>query len=223
MNAHSESKRAFLLLLGLAECVAPTQEWPLAQCLFPTDRQPWDDSKSEWDRGPPQNPQRVLARFKFKIIGVLTRCARAHAAGETCRNPTWPDLIHSSAVRSDGRRALSLSHSALRRSYKTYTEVFLRRDGPIDGCTQLPTALSPVFVTLPNIPKRPSHSRTFRRFDPPKRPKWLQSKHLLCCSLISRSPSECPCSQAEVYPERKYMNENTQSKIHEKGEASRFY
>ena len=36
-------------------------------------------------------------------------CARAHAAGETCRNPTWPDLIHSSAVRSDGRRALSLS------------------------------------------------------------------------------------------------------------------
>ena len=47
MNAHSESKRAFLLLLGLAECVAPTQEWPLAQCLFPTDTQPWDDSKRQ--------------------------------------------------------------------------------------------------------------------------------------------------------------------------------
>ena len=62
-------------------------------------------------------------------------------------------------------------------------------DGPIDGCTQLSTALSPVFVTLPNIPKRPSHShsRSLRPFDPPKRPKWLQSKHLLYCSLISLS------------------------------------
>ena len=193
MNAHSESKRAFLLLLGLAECVAPTQEWPLAQCLFPTDRQPWDDSRqngigdlrkihSEFELG--------SSSARGGVNELRTRCARAHAAGETCRNPTWPDLIHSSAVRSDGRRALSLSHSALRRSYKTYTEVFLRRDGPIDGCTQLPTALSPVFVTLPNIPKRRpshSHSRSLRPFDPPKHPKWLQSKHLLGCSLISLS------------------------------------
>ena len=111
MNAHSESKRAFLLLLGLAECVAPTQEWPLAQCLFPTDRQPWDDSIRQNGIGDLRktHSEFYLARFMFKIVGVLTRCARAHAAGETCRNPTWPDLIHSSAVRSDGRRALSLS------------------------------------------------------------------------------------------------------------------
>ena len=206
MNAHSESKRAFLLL-GLAECVAPTQEWPLT--VSPTDGQPWDDA----DMHP-----RCGSGIVLKIRGELQfgsssaqdagRGANPLCAG-TCSGRNVPE---SNLARSDTQRRRSVGRSVGRSSesplarpltleglQNLHTQRFPY--GRTDGCTQLSTALSPVFVTLPNTEKGP-RTRIHVHSDP--RPASAGLTRSGCntniCSAPTAapliSPFECPCSQS---------------------------
>ena len=204
MNAHSESKRAFLLL-GLAECVAPTQEWPLT--VSPTDGQPWDNAD--------MHPRSGSGIF-LKIRGELQfdsssaqdagRGANPLCAG-TCSGRNVPE---SNLARSDTQRHRSVRRSVARRrapsparslwrGYKTYTQRFPY--GRTDGCTQLSTALSPVFVTLPNTEKGP-RTRIHVHSDP--RPASAGLTRSACNTNICSdptaapliSPFKCPCSQS---------------------------
>ena len=98
MDAHSESKRAFLLL-GLAECVAPTQEWPLT--VSPTGGQPWDDSKMHSQNGE-GDLRKIHGEFEVRSGSAKGKSQGANplCAG-TCSGRNVPE---SNLARSDTQR-----------------------------------------------------------------------------------------------------------------------
>ena len=98
MDAHSESKRAFLLL-GLAECVAPTQEWPLT--VSSTGGQPWDDSKMHSQNGE-GDLRKIHGEFEVRLSSARGKSQGANplCAG-TCSGRNVPE---SNLARSDTQR-----------------------------------------------------------------------------------------------------------------------
>ena len=102
MDAHSESKRAFLLL-GLAECVAPTQEWPLT--VSPTGGQPWDDSKMHSQNGE-GDLRKIHGEFEVRSSSAKGKSQGANplCAG-TCSGRNVPE---SNLARSDTQQRRSV-------------------------------------------------------------------------------------------------------------------
>ena len=127
---------------------------------------------------------------------MRTRGAWAHAAGETCRNPTWPDLIHS-AGRAVGR-SVGGAESPLARSGGATKPTQRFSYGWMDVRSY--PRLCRQFLSHYRTPKGPRIHHIHIHSDPAG--FGLTAKRgcnpNICSppSSIPLSPLECPCSQS---------------------------